>query len=191
MNTQTFTVQMPADGPRLLDFPADKDLVQTLSNWAHTYDLVWLLAISLDGIIWGQYKDSALTLSTTPFPQLSPPLAYDTLQSARLFGNRAEITIWCTGQQLKACLLQEDDPNADQLQPMLYYNDTHLLWGSEIATAKNGFTQLIEGERGLPHALPMTVTQNQLRLHLALRHYINYTPTGQAYVQYSRLVGLR
>lgn len=198
MSTQTFTTRMPSEGPRLLqDFqPGDEAAFHpAMDELAKTYALDFLLAFCHDGVVWGRRVENSFIVSSDVFPKVSPKLRTETVQQVRLFGLRAEVTIWNDGDKLKAALLHEEDPQA-QLKEMLYFTDQHLLWGTDVdGHTKNGFTIIYEGARGLHHAVPLPVTAKQLdkgkaRVKLTMRHYVDYSSDDQAYVRYSRLVKL-
>lgn len=171
----------------------DQNLVKRLFGYQDGQKSVQSRIFVDNGVIWGTFTPDGLVLSSDVYPQLSPEPLLITLQQARLFGPLAELFICSVGGTLKASLLQGHDPLAQQ-QPMLYFNDRQLLWGSEIVKPyQSAFTLVQEGECGFPQALPLEITESQLagaRATLAVRRYIDYSPNNRAYVKYSRLLDL-
>ena len=67
------------------------------------------------------------------------------------------------------------------------------MWGDTVEESQDGFTRVHEGSQGMRHAVPITVTADQLRQHLLrlrVRHYITENEDGEASITLSRLVQL-
>ena len=154
-----------------------------LSEQAKLYGLRWMLAHADDGVIWGELRDDELHLSCDAFPDVSPPLRIETLQQVRLFGHLAELLMWRDESSWRARLIQDNKGELHQ-----YYDEAHLLWGTDVDLKKDGFVLLRQGKEGLRHAAPLVSADSRPRLKV--RHYIAYDQDGQAYIAYSRLVSL-
>jgi len=155
-----------------------------LAEFAGRYRLRWLLAHADDGVIWGQVRDDGLHLSSAVFPSVSPPLRAETLQQARLFGPEAELLLWKNETGWQARIIQDASGENGE-----YYDETHLLWGTDVEERQDGFALLREGREGLRHAPPLPENVPP-PVHLRVRHYVKYDSDGQAYIAYSRLVAL-
>ncbi len=164
------------------NFEAEPTLA--LEKLAEEHNVRWLLAHADDGIIWGEFRADGLHLSGDAFPQVSPPLRAATLQQARLFGPNAELLLWKESGAWRARLIQDGSG-----KNVGYYNETYLLWGSEVEQYRDSFALLCQGREGLRHALPLP-PDVRLHVRLRVRHYLDYDSDGQAYIAYSRLVGI-
>lgn len=153
-----------------------------LSDLARLHGLRWLLAHADDGVIWGELWDGELHLSCDAFPEVSPLLRIETLQQVRLFGHLAELQMWRDESTWRARLIRDDAGESHQ-----YYEEAHLLWGTDVDLKKDGFILLRQGKEGLRHAPPLSSPDSP---RLKVRHYIAYDRDGQAYIAYSRLVSL-
>lgn len=153
-----------------------------LSEQATLYGLQWLLAHADDGVIWGELRHGELHLSCDAFPEVSPLLRIETLQQVRLFGHLSELLMWRDESTWRARLIRDDAGESHQ-----YYEEAHLLWGTDVDLKKDGFILLRQGKEGLRHAPPLASSDSP---RLKVRHYIAYDRDGQAYITYSRLVSL-
>ena len=173
------SIQSVAIPDRFIREPAS-----VLPELAGEHHLRWLLAHADDGVIWGQTRDNGLHLSSAVFPSISPPLRAKTLQQARLFGPEAELLLWKSEDSWQARIIRDGSGEDGE-----YYDETHLLWGTDVEEWQDGFALLREGREGLRHAPPL-LENVHLPMHLRVRHYLAYDPDGQAYMAYSRLVAL-
>jgi CRISPR-associated protein (TIGR03984 family) len=161
----------------------------------HMYDQIsFLLAHANDGVIWGRLQgDGTLKLSSDvyndpkKYPSLAVPLTSETLQQARLFGPDGELFLWRRGGGFIARMIADGpQPSSDTLP-----DEEYLLWGDQVRASSGDFTILVEGQRGLAHAVPPIENQPPKgRVALVVRHYIDYDDQNQAYVALSRLVNL-
>jgi len=187
--TQILKVEPGNEGEQVeFEIPGD-DVRAWLVEQAKKHSLTALLAHADDGVIWGQVTDTGLQTSHEVFDDLpSPELRVETLQQARLFGEKADLLLWRTAKGWRARLV-EDDLDAGE-----HYDQPQLLWGNRYVTSCEGFTLVEEGRQGLRHAPPVTAPQTEfdderhpLRLHV--RHYLaTATGTGVVDVVLSRLV---
>src|SRR5689334_18044010 len=69
-------------------------LLAWLLEQALAYRLDYLLAHADDGVIWGKVVDHHLVVSSEVAPKISPALQWETLQTARLFGQPGELLGW-------------------------------------------------------------------------------------------------
>jgi CRISPR-associated protein (TIGR03984 family) len=171
------------------------DPVAWLTAQAGQYE--WLLAHAEDGVIWGRVEEGdELKLSGDFFPDVSPELRAETLQQARLFGEKAELLLWRTDDGWLARLAQ-DGAGAESRH---YYDEAQVLWGSKRVASEGGFTHVTEGERGQAQAVPLLTqdgsrfTRNKRPYHplrLTVRHYLKEEESGLLRVQVSRLVNLK
>jgi CRISPR-associated protein (TIGR03984 family) len=162
----------------------DADPASVLAEQAQAHGLRWLLAHADDGVIWGELRDGGLHLSGDAFPQFSPPLRAVTLQQVRLFGPDAELLLWKDDNGWQVRLIR-DSAGEDRK----CYDESYLLWGDQQEQRRDGFVLVRQGKEGLRHALPLP-QETQLPARLQVRHYLTYDPDGQAYIAYSRLVGI-
>jgi CRISPR-associated protein (TIGR03984 family) len=161
-----------------------REPVSVLAELAGEHHLRWLLAHADDGVIWGEVRENQLHLSSDVFPFVSPPLRAETLQQARLFGREAELLLWKKGTGWQARVIQDGSGEDGE-----YYDESHLLWGTDVEERQDGFALLREGQEGLRHAPPLPENVH-LPVRLRVRHYLAYDTDGQAYIAYSRLVDL-
>lgn len=159
---------------------------------AHKLDLTWLLAHSYSGVIWGKRVDGEWRLSHNAAPDVSPPLAVETLLELRAFGDDAELYIW-RDERLRARFFREPA----NLPEDTYYDEAQILWGTKGNALDDVFTLVWDGSQGMRHAVPLLVNEDvfgsddyrPLRLHV--RHYLGrHAATGLAGVWLSRLVTL-
>jgi CRISPR-associated protein (TIGR03984 family) len=175
-----------------IDEAFEKDPRGWLAYQGVQHKLSRLLAHADDGVIWGRLvDDGTLKLSGDVFsePQtysaVAVPLRIETLQQVRLFGTLGELFIWKTQSGFKGRLIKDDSDDTEDT-----YEETHLLWGTCPRETREGFTLLVEGQRGLRHAPPLEPPSNGHRVVLKVRHYIDFDEEDQAYVAMSRLVNL-
>lgn len=90
-------------------------------------DRNWFLAHADDGVIWGQIRNGQLVVSSSVFPEISPPLRTTTLQQARLFGTLAEVRLWRQGDGFIACRLLDNESEGAEA-----FDEEHLLWGTRV-----------------------------------------------------------
>jgi CRISPR-associated protein (TIGR03984 family) len=172
---------------------SDEELKDWLTQKASQYNLRWLLAHADDGVIWGRFEDGQLKTSDAVAPPDNitfPKLQSGTLQTCRLFGQPGELLLWKSEFGWVARWL-EDEPG-DSAQRI---EERQILWGSEAAPLKDGFTLLTEArQNGMRHILPVPVevgVAEQRPVRLLVYHFLNYDQaSGQARNQYSRLVTL-
>jgi CRISPR-associated protein (TIGR03984 family) len=165
-----------------VDSDFNKNIKQWLEKEADMHGLRWLLAHAYDGVIWGEKRENGLHFSSF---LLKPDLRVSTLQMARLFSENGELLIWRTDNGWQARLVKDNEGEVKE-----YYDDFQLLWGTEVEKSDDGFVLLRHGSEGLRHAPPFKSKDNKLRLQINVRHYINYDPDGQAYVDFSRLISV-
>lgn len=172
-----------------LDFADADALTQWLCEMAKRHDLNYLLAHADDGVIWGKFVGEAKTISIShdAFPKISPPLSRVTLQQARIFGENGEVLLVRSGK-----VWQAFETTTAQEKIIETFDEQHLLWGDEVREVKDGFALLGEGAQGMLHAPPVDLVIGELkkRLHLTVRHWIQYDDQAQARVTKSRLVTL-
>jgi CRISPR-associated protein (TIGR03984 family) len=145
---------------------------------AKYHDLKWLLVHADDGVIWGEFRDGKIHLSSKLF---GPELRLKTLQMARLFGATGELFIWRNDYcSWKARLVIDKEG-----QEIECFDEIMLLLGTRWKNSNDGFFLWEHGSEGLRHAPPIDINDD---LKLKVRHYINYDEDGQAYIKFSRLV---
>lgn len=178
-----------------LDLPTlgmDNDSTVVLRQWideqAEAHQLSYLLAHAEDGVIWGHFNGGSLLTSGEVFDRL-PILRPRTLQQCRIFGEAGEILLWRTDKGWQARLCQDKNvPDID------FIEEKQMLWGTQAALEKEGFTLVADGSQGLKHAVPLTSIpfsgQTSRPINLKVRHYISYDEDGVAYIFLGRLVNL-
>jgi CRISPR-associated protein (TIGR03984 family) len=160
-------------------------------------DLFWLLAHCDDGVVWGKREGARWRLSSTAFPDVSPPLGGVNVQQVRLFGPLREVLIWRTEEGLRGRELSDTDTVAtdDLLRPE---DQSYILVGDRLLAARDGFSLVADG-RGARHAVPLSSQESSFGppenrrwpLRLQVRHYFSADPgSGLVRVTVSRLVHL-
>jgi len=152
--------------------------------------LPWLLAVTREGIVWGELRDDELHLSTgaTAFPDSGPSaLSWEELESCRCFGPDGELLIWVSPSGPAARLRLDTDGDDDE-----YLEEHYQLWG-EGRELRDGFVRLVEGEQGITHHPPLgAAVPTGTRASLQVRHYLREdAATGVVSIGASRLVGWR
>ncbi len=171
------------------------NLIPWLQTQAQAYQCQWMLAHSLDCVIWGKFDDGVLHLGCEP-----QKLSLETLQQCRIFGPKAEVLLWNNGSSWHAALI------TDPADPQEYIDEPQILWGTkgEPSTIFKGFTTLTDGIQAMPHTLPLVFEPKQRFFgkvapqdpdhrpaRLVVRHILDFdSRTGAAYVRASRLVEL-
>ncbi len=166
-------------------FP-DIDLKPWLEEQAQTHGLRWLLANLDNGIIWGEWREGRLHLSSEAFGRSELRLDPAILQQARLFSEQGELRIWqgATGLQAQLCCDGVGTESA-------WIDEEYLLWGTAVGASANGFTELIEGAQGISHSPPLSVAPTaKRRAKLRVRHYLHEDGDGVVRISDSRLVEL-
>lgn len=171
--------------------PVSDDFATEPANWlvvqARQHGLRYLLAHADDGVIWGRVDPDGLRTSHG-IEEASPLLRASTLQQVRLFSPAGELLLWRSDIGWRARCVADIAGNADDL-----IDEDQILWGDTVKEPQDGFTQVREGSQGMRHAVPITVTADQLRQHglrLRVRHYITENEDGEASITLSRLVQL-
>lgn len=174
-----------------ITLPPDSDIKGWLETQATLHNLRWLLAHADDGVIWGRIDGETLKLSGE-MSDISPSLRSETLQTARLFGAKAELLLWRDGDNAWHARLIEDDVQVEDITYQEVIDEHHILWGTTAKQLDNNFTLMCDGVEGLAHAVPIPVTgvygihNRPLRLHL--RHYLREDDMGFIRIHTSRLV---
>ncbi len=154
----------------------------------------YLLAHTLDGVIWGVYGDGHWHLSGDLQSPPSPDLNRDNLLELRLFSSQAEIYIWREDGQFIARTIQDgaEKPTGEYEA----YDEPQMLWGTTGKLVGDRFVRLEDGSEGLGHLVPLPGLGNFGRgnerpVRLSIRHYIEQDKeAGLARVTMSRLFDL-
>lgn len=148
-----------------------------------------LLAHADDGVIWGRRQADGLVFpAPTLFQQAQ--LRNLTLQKARLFDADQELFLWRTGEGRWRARRITDG----QGEPVRFYDEPQVLWGSRVEATQGGFSLVTEGAQGLRHAPPIALRVEDWkrnRLYLGVRHYLTTGEDGALRVMMSRLIYLR
>ncbi|QFS51965.1 CRISPR-associated protein Csx19 [Nostoc sphaeroides] len=171
-----------------LNISTDLDINKWLNKQAEEYQLKFLLAHAVDGVIWGKFKDGKLLTADGVFGFL-PKLRLFTLQQCRAFGERSEVMLWQTNEGFKARLIQDEKDTE-------FIPENQILWGTQVDKICGDFTLVSDGSQGLRHAVPLTDIEFDDKqklyrpLRLSVHHYIDYDDSGVARIVLSRLVNL-
>ncbi|GAA5530187.1 CRISPR-associated protein Csx19 [Herpetosiphon gulosus] len=196
-----------------LSIDQHSNLIEWLKTQAERYNCQWLLAHSLDCVIWGKFEQSKLLLGCD-----SAKLNFETLQQCRIFGLAAEVSLWHNGSNWQATVIKDPTDPTDPTDPAEsdnYIDEYQMLWGTKIPDPAEqefapppGFTTLADGIQGMQHTLPLvfepqeryfgpiivknaTQQPNHRPARLLVRHILDFDPnTGAAYIRASRLVEL-
>jgi CRISPR-associated protein (TIGR03984 family) len=172
------------------------DLVGWLESQPAVGQNNWLLAYAEDGVIWGKMVNGKLTLAHQVRSDLCRPLRRETLLEARLFGEQAEVHLWRSGQEWRACRVT-DQPGAGDA-----FDEVHRLWGNSVDGCQDDFSVVSEPGLISSYVMPLAITPSDFAAMdkgfdtyrpflLTCRHYFAYDEdTGEAYIALSRLVNL-
>lgn len=159
-------------------------------------ETTWLLAHCDDGVIWGERRQSGWCLSSSAFPEVSPPLVRSRIQELRLFGRDCELLLWRTGDGLRGRWLTDaiHDGATGALSPK---DEIILLLGNRaVGPSQDGFTLVAEAS-GSCQAVPLLCNDSEFRdgrnwpLRLRLRHFFSSDPySGVVRVSATRFVGV-
>lgn len=159
-----------------------------LEEQASALGAKYFLGYAEDGALWGRFDGGSLKLAGDVFDELRVALDANTLQQARVFGERAELFLWRAADGWHARVIQ-DEPGEQDYIPRKYW-----LWGTPHAggngniMSQDGFTLFVEGAQGMRHAPPRADFKVNHHAALQVKHYVAYDAEGQAYVAMSRLV---
>lgn len=160
--------------------PSVSHLEEMLIEQAQVHDLHYLLAFALDGLFWGRFDGQ-----TWHTKSASTSWNEQNLQEVRIFGENGEVHLWRSGEGWIGRKII--DGTGDDFKEMI--DDQQILWGDTVEKHEDGFTLLADGQQGLRHWLPMTISESQLpHLRLSVRHYL--AKDEFARIAVSRLVGL-
>jgi CRISPR-associated protein (TIGR03984 family) len=170
------------------------DIRDWLQQHASAHNLRWLLAFADDGVIWGSFSEGVLNLSGDAI-SIAPPLRAETLQTARLFSENAELLLWRDGDLQWNARLIQDNAAAEETQWREAIDEMHILWGTKAERRNDDFALMSDGSQGLRHIVPIGINGNYdersrpLRLHV--RHYLSEDEeTGFVRIVASRLLDL-
>ena len=149
-----------------LSIDQHSNLMEWLKTQAERYKCQWLLAHSLDCVIWGKFEQSKLLLGCD-----AAKLNFETLQQCRIFGSKTEVLLWHNTNSWQAVAITDPTDDPDQ-----YIDEWQMLWGTagepstelwidgkkmswdadgEPATTFDQFTTLTDGIQGMQHTLPL------------------------------------
>lgn len=164
--------------------------------------LLWLLAHTYAGVIWGKREATGWTLSSD-FPE-QPALVAESLLEMRVFGPVGEVFVWRDGATFRARAIFDDD--AGQLDVV---DEVQMLWGSAGEPVGGTFTRVWDGSQGMEMIVPLRpepddflisvkTEDGQPRieewrpLRMVVRNYVVAHPeTGLAQIAAARLVDLK
>lgn len=158
----------------------------------------WLLAHLDAGVIWGRFdRRSGWVLSSTIFPEVSPPFRAPRLQTLRLFGPDAEALIWRTDQGPRGRILHDGD-TLPKDHPGAPFNSTQVLIGDRRRGDPIDNFTLVTDATGARHAVPINVDAAAfaggahwpLRLHVR-NYFEEVEATGAVRIAASRLCDLK
>jgi len=173
--------------------PYDEDVIgATPLIWlaSHARAGMFLLLHADDGVFWAkaatqafQFSDLTLHDRFTAHPKL--------VQMARLFDQQEEYFLWRVAEgKWQARHVSEEAGN----RQMDYFDEPQVLWGTKVEPMGDGFAQMIDGEEGLRHTVPLPLTKadwkGRRHLRLDVRHYL-IEEAGWLRVRLSRLCNLR
>lgn len=170
------------------------DMQEWLQMQAVAYGLRWLLAHADDGVVWGRRDNIQLLTSDSVAPHVSPRLRPETLQTARLFAEHAELLLWRDGERSwNARVIREPQPGETATFTDAI-DELPMLWGTDPQRLENNFTLMSDGAQGLRHAVPLVIDgtfhERNRPLRLLVRHYLTENTQGFARIAASRLVNL-
>jgi len=148
-------------------------------------------------VVWGHRSpDGAWRLSGDAYPKVSPPLAADALQHARIFGGHEELLIWRVPGGLRGRRLTDLDDGDRQPGPLAPCPQRYVLRADRLLEhPREGFS-LVGDAGGSRHAVPLHCEQGWFERHqwplgLLACHYLQADPdSGAVRIATSRLVRL-
>lgn len=143
---------------------------------------LWLLAHTLEGVIWGRLMPNPDAPGAPPqiglgsdiaafAPSVRGRLVPAQLESCHLFGPDGELFVWRDDDGLHARLYRDrpaagNGPSEENEEIKAeagseacdYFDEPQLLWGTQAEPAgeQGGFTLVSDGVQGLRHAVPLT-----------------------------------
>lgn len=163
-----------------LDFTNTDSLRQSLETLASEQGLLYLLAHSIEGVIWGRFESNKLVLAPNSTSLFVPENLFD----LRAFGEKAEILAWNNGDSWQDRLSQSEK-DADTA------DETVLIWGTRCAQTTNGFSLLVEdgkAEHWFPKEHPITEHLTKLPAYIVRHAFASQESTRR--VIESRFVNL-
>lgn len=164
--------------------PDDVNIIVWLEEQAQDGD--YLLAHALDGVIWGKREGDKFIISHDIDAEISPSLTANTLQQARIFNKDRELFIWRDHDRWLAREIADGDKDD-------YFDETHILWGTQGTAQASDFTLLEDGSQGLRHIVPIDasrISEKNIRPILTIRHYCAEDDLGVNFIAFSRLVDI-
>ena len=170
------------------------DVQEWLQRQAVVYELQWLLAHADDGVVWGRRDNMQLLTSDSVAPRISPRLRLETLQTARLFAEHAELLLWRDGEHFWNARVIRDPQPGETAMFTDAIDELTMLWGTDPQLLENNFTLMSDGAQGLRHVVPLpidgTFHERNRPLRLLVRHYLTENDQGFTRIAASRLVNL-
>ncbi|MCC7493724.1 MAG: TIGR03984 family CRISPR-associated protein [Fimbriimonadaceae bacterium] len=149
----------------------------------------WLLVHGEDGVTWGRLDGASLLTGDQVDPTV-PPLTWETLLTARLFGPGAELLVWRHDDGWRGRWIEDQVADPTWTEAL---DEAQILWGDTAQARDAGFTRLTDGAQGLAHTVPLPVRERgqQVRpVRLTVRHYVAPDEQHAGRIVASRLVDL-
>lgn len=149
----------------------------------------WLLAHCNDGVVWGRAESGQdrLHLSSDVFPEVSPTILVESLQTLRLFDTIGEFLIWRDNDEFRGRHVQ-DAPGPDKRSEPV--RRSLCLLGTRVIEIRQGFT-LLEDSGGSRHAPPLSIPKVLRRGDAGRLGVVEYlaqnNATGELRIALSRL----
>ncbi|HEU4327851.1 MAG TPA: CRISPR-associated protein Csx19 [Roseiflexaceae bacterium] len=164
----------------------EENLRTWLAGAAHTTGLTYLLAHTEVAVVWGQYLNGALELSSDTYGPDGDVLGQDTLHTVRLFGPGGELLLWRAGADWRAQLITDGTGALVEV-----IDEAYLLWGTDFHPDDRPdapFRLLVEGRQGIVHAPPRDSAGRDACM--TVRHYLAEDMAGVTRIAFSRLVNI-
>lgn len=154
----------------------------------------YLLAHTIDGIIWGTRDGADWRLSCDQHHPPQPAFTQEMVLEIRLFAPEAEVYVWRGNGRFYIRTVQDNVANPTRSYEA--YDEPQILWGTRGELVSTHFVRLTDGGQGLAHDVPLPGlgnfdAQNVRPVYLSVRHYVERdVATGLARVTMSRLFDL-
>lgn len=130
---------------------------------------LWVLIISVSGVVWGRYDGHRMALAKDKIPGIElPDVDPASLLQARIFGSAGELFIWRDDDQeslgdhrLSGRWIVDDIAAPDDYDVSLVpapRSEAALVGGTRLGDTADGFT-ILEGESGRRQVVPFALTE--------------------------------
>jgi len=129
------------------------ELVHNAVEGGHNSSHQWLLAHCFDGVVWGRADGNRWKVSSTVFPDISPPIGEWNLMELRIFCKQSECFVWRAGDGFRGRRLEHDQSGLEEVTAPAY--EERILLGNRIVQPSLGGFTVVGDATGSRHAVPL------------------------------------